>query len=45
MLGFDSCLNGLEKDHDATVAGLTLPCSNGPAEGVNTKAKILKRQT
>jgi transposase len=43
--GFDSYLNGLEKDHDATVAGLTLPYSNGPTEGVNTKVKMLKRQT
>ncbi|RSM81906.1 ISL3 family transposase [Kibdelosporangium aridum] len=43
--GFDSYLNGLVKDRDATVAGLTLPYSNGPAEGVNTKVKLLKRQT
>jgi transposase len=43
--GFDSYLNGLEKDWDATVAGLTLPYSNGPTEGVNTKIKLLKRQT
>ncbi|MFD1047469.1 transposase, partial [Kibdelosporangium lantanae] len=43
--GFGSYLNGLDKDHDATVAGLTLPYSNGPAEGVNTKIKLLKRQT
>jgi transposase len=43
--GFDSYLNGLDKDHDAVVAGLTLPYSNGPTEGVNTKIKMLKRQT
>jgi Na+-translocating ferredoxin:NAD+ oxidoreductase RnfG subunit len=43
--GFDSYLNGLEKDWDATVASLTLPSSNGPTEGVNTKIKLLKRQT
>jgi transposase len=43
--GFGSYLNGLEKDYDATVAGLTLPHSNGPTEGVNTKVKLLKRQT
>ena len=43
--GFDSYLNGLDKDHDAAVAGLTLPYSNGPTEGVNTKIKMLKRQT
>jgi transposase len=43
--GFDSYLNGLDKDHDATVAGLTPPYSNGPTEGANTKVKMLKRQT
>jgi transposase len=43
--GFDTYLGGLDKDHDATVAGLTLPHSNGPTEGVNTKVKMLKRQT
>lgn len=43
--GFAPYLNGLEKDWDATVAGLTLPYSNGPTEGVNTKIKLLKRQT
>ena len=30
---------------EATVAGLTLPHSNGPTEEVNTKIKMLKRQT
>jgi transposase len=43
--GFDSYLNGLDKDLDATIAGLSLPYSNGPTEGVNTKVKLLKRQT
>ncbi|MGW5791352.1 ISL3 family transposase [Saccharopolyspora sp. NPDC003752] len=43
--GFDSYLNGLEKDWDATTAGLTLPYSNGPTEGINNKIKMLKRQT
>jgi transposase len=43
--GFSSYLNGLDKDYDAAVAGLTLPYSNGPTEGVNTKIKLLKRQT
>ncbi|SDJ03620.1 Transposase [Actinokineospora alba] len=42
--GFDSYLNGLDKDRDAAVAGLTVPYSNGPTEGVNTKIKLLKRQ-
>jgi hypothetical protein len=37
--------DGLEKDHDAVVAGLTYTHSNGPTEGVNTKIKALKRQT
>ncbi|HEX5116094.1 MAG TPA: transposase [Pseudonocardiaceae bacterium] len=37
--------DGLEKDHHAAVAGLTYPHSNGPTEGVNTKIKMLKRQT
>jgi len=35
---------GLRKDLAAVVAGLSLPYSNGPAEGVNTKVKLLKRQ-
>lgn len=43
--GFGSYLNGLDKDLDGAVAGLTLPYSNGPTEGVNTKIKLLKRQT
>ncbi|GAB3890348.1 transposase [Kibdelosporangium lantanae] len=43
--GFGSYLNGVDEDHDATVVGLTLPCSNGPTEGVNSKIKLLKRQT
>jgi transposase len=42
--GFDSYLNSLEKNWDATVAGLPLPNSNGPTEGVHTKIKMLKRQ-
>jgi transposase len=36
--------DGLDNDHDAVVAGLTLPYSNGPTEGVNTKIKMIKRQ-
>lgn len=35
---------GLEKDKQAVIAGLTLPYSNGPMEGANTKVKLLKRQ-
>jgi hypothetical protein len=43
--GFDSYLNGLARDRDATIAGLSLPHSNGPTEGINNKIKMLKRQT
>lgn len=35
---------GLERDRDAVVAALTLPYSNGPTEGVNTKTKRIARQ-
>lgn len=38
-------VHGLRKDNDAVVAGLTLPHSNGPTEGVVNKIKPLKRQT
>jgi transposase len=37
-------VHGLRKDLPAVVAGLTLPCSNGPIEGANTKANLIKRQ-
>jgi DNA-binding NarL/FixJ family response regulator len=37
--------DGLTKDYQAVTAGLTLPYSNGPTEGVVTKIKLLKRQT
>jgi transposase len=37
-------VQGLRKDLPAVVAGLTLPYSNGPIEGANTKVKFLKRQ-
>jgi hypothetical protein len=33
----DPFLRGLDQDHDAAVAGLTLAYSNGPIEGVTTK--------
>ncbi|WP_157035258.1 transposase [Actinocatenispora sera] len=42
--GFDQFLDGLIKDQAAVTAGLTLPYSNGPTEGANTKIKLLKRQ-
>ncbi len=35
---------GLERDRDAVSAALTLPYSNGPTEGVNTKTKRIARQ-
>lgn len=35
---------GLDPDHDDVVAGLSLPYSNGPTEGINTKTKLIKRQ-
>ncbi|WP_228811596.1 transposase [Nocardia otitidiscaviarum] len=34
-------LTGIDQDHDAAVAGLTLPYSSGPIEGVNTKTKLI----
>jgi transposase len=37
-------VHGLRMDLPAVVAGLTLPYSNGPMEGTNTKVKFLKRQ-
>ena len=37
-------VRGLRKDLPAAVAGMSLPCGNGPAEGVNTKIKLLIRQ-
>nr|WP_322756710.1 transposase [Frankia sp. Cas3] len=36
--------HGLDTDHDAVVAGLALPYSNGPTEGVITTVKLIKRQ-
>jgi len=35
---------GLERDREAVNAALTLPYSNGPTEGVNTKTKRIARQ-
>nr|WP_239150577.1 ISL3 family transposase [Streptomyces sp. SID13588] len=40
-----SFTNGLERDRDAVDAALTLPHHNGRTEGVNTKIKLIKRQT
>jgi hypothetical protein len=44
LLALHVFVRGLRKDLDAVVAGLTLPYSNGPSEGANTKVKLLKRQ-
>lgn len=35
---------GLDRDRDAVNAAITLPYSNGPTEGVNTKTKRIARQ-
>lgn len=35
---------GLERDRDAVIAAVTLPYSNGPTEGINTKTKRMARQ-
>jgi transposase len=37
-------VHGLRMDLPAVTAGLTMPYSNGPIEGANTKIKFLKRQ-
>ncbi|MCX4973702.1 ISL3 family transposase [Streptomyces sp. NBC_00620] len=36
--------DGLQRDHDAVMAGLTLPWSSGPVEGHVNRIKMLKRQ-
>ncbi|KPI18363.1 transposase IS204/IS1001/IS1096/IS1165 family protein [Actinobacteria bacterium OK006] len=35
---------GLDRDRDAVIAAFTLPYSNGPTEGINTKTKLIARQ-
>ncbi|MFD4058766.1 transposase, partial [Streptomyces californicus] len=37
-------VRGLREDLAAVTAGMTMPYSNGLAEGVNNKIKLLKRQ-
>ena len=44
LVELEPFLAGLEHDHDAAAAGLTESYSNGPAEGINTKTKLIKRQ-
>ncbi|MFF4529002.1 ISL3 family transposase [Streptomyces sp. NPDC001407] len=41
---FHSFADGLQRDHDAVTAGLTLPWSSGPVEGHVNRIKMLKRQ-
>ncbi|MEV2236373.1 ISL3 family transposase [Streptomyces phaeochromogenes] len=36
--------DGLQRDHQAVIAGLTLPWSSGPVEGHVNRIKMLKRQ-
>ncbi|GAA2037689.1 hypothetical protein GCM10009839_43770 [Catenulispora yoronensis] len=36
--------DGLQRDNAAVTAGLTLPWSNGPAEGIVNRIKYLRRQ-
>jgi transposase len=36
--------DGLERDWDAVLAGLTLPWNSGPVEGHVNRIKMLKRQ-
>ncbi|WP_143138430.1 transposase [Streptomyces mirabilis] len=38
-----SLVNGLRRDQDAVVAGLSSPWSSGQVEGQNTRVKLLKR--
>ena len=40
-----SLARGIRKDHDAVLAGLTLPWNSGKVEGTVNKIKMLKRQT
>ncbi|MGW5751646.1 ISL3 family transposase [Nocardia rhamnosiphila] len=40
----DPFLRGIDRDYHAVLAGLCMPYSNGPVEGVNTKTKLIKRQ-
>ena len=40
-----SFARGIRKDHDAVLAGLTLPWNSGKVEGTVNKIKMLKRQT
>lgn len=40
-----SFATGLQRDHSAANAAVTLPHHNGRTEGVNNKIKLIKRQT
>lgn len=40
---FESFVTAVRQDKDAVLAGLTLPCSNGPLEGHVNRLKLIKR--
>ncbi|MER5665934.1 transposase [Streptomyces mirabilis] len=42
--GLHTLAAGIDRDHDAVVAGLTLPWSSGVVEGHVNRIKMLKRQ-
>jgi transposase len=44
LTGLRSFVKGIQHDHDAVTAGLTLPWSSGPVEGHVNRIKMLKRQ-
>ncbi|MFD9507833.1 hypothetical protein [Streptomyces mirabilis] len=44
MPGLHTLAAGIDRDHDAVVAGLTLPWSSGVVEGHVNRIKMLKRQ-
>ncbi len=43
-LGSNRSCGAWARDHDAAVAGLTLPYTNGPCEGANTISEATERQ-
>jgi transposase len=43
LQAFESFVTGVQQDHDAVQAGLTLPYSNGPLEGHVNRLKLIKR--
>ncbi|AWZ10115.1 MULTISPECIES: transposase [unclassified Streptomyces] len=43
MPALHSLVNGLRRDQDAVIAGLSSPWSSGQVEGQNTRVKFIKR--